>query len=185
MPHITDDLASLLAKARRPGDFYVSGVVETYPPGLSVAGIGEIALPLLPFQARQLVAAASAAPFGRGAETVYDPDVRRTWQIEPAKVKIASRHWPQTLQAILGRVGEGLGVDDPIEAELYKLLVYDEGSFFVSHRDTEKSPGMFATLVIVPPSDCSGGELVVRHGGREAKLDVRVADSAEIAFAAF
>jgi hypothetical protein len=58
---ITDDLASLLAKARRPGDFHVSGVVETFPPGLSVEGVGEIALPLLPFQAEQLVAAASAA----------------------------------------------------------------------------------------------------------------------------
>ena len=82
---ITDDLASLLAKARRPGDFHVSGVVETFPPGLSVEGVGEIALPLLPFQAEQLVAAASAAPFGRGAETVYDPNVRRTWQIEPGR----------------------------------------------------------------------------------------------------
>ena len=142
-------------------------------------------LPLLPFQAEQLVAAASAAPFGRGAETVYDPNVRRTWQIEPGKVKIASKHWPQTLQTVLARVGEGLGVEDPIEAEFYKLLVYDEGSFFAGHRDTEKSPGMFATLVIVLPSVCSGGELVVRHGGREAKLDMRAADPSEIAFAAF
>src|SRR5271163_3179220 len=182
---ITDDLASLLAKARRPGDFHVSGVVETFPPGLSVEGVGEIASPLLPFQAEQLVAAASAAPFGRGAETVYDPNVRRTWQIEPGKVKIASKHWPQTLQTVLARVGEGLGVEDPIEAELYKLLVYDEGSFFAGHRDTEKSPGMFATLVIVLPSVCSGGELVVRHGRREAKLDMRAADPSEIAFAAF
>jgi predicted 2-oxoglutarate/Fe(II)-dependent dioxygenase YbiX len=185
MSNITDDLASLLAEARRPGDFHVSGVVETYPPGLSVVGVGEIALPLLPFQARQLVASASAAPFGRGAETVYDPNVRRTWQIGPGQVKIASRHWAQTLQTVLTRVGEGLGVEDPIEAELYKLLVYDEGSFFVSHRDTEKSPGMFATLVIVLPSVCSGGELIVRHGGREAKLDMHGADAAEIAFAAF
>ena len=182
---ITDDLASLLAKARRPGDFHVSGVVETFPPGLSVEGVGEIALPLLPFQAEQLVAAASAAPFGRGAETVYDPNVRRTWQIQPGQVKIASKHWPQTLQTVLARVGDGLGVEDPIEAEFYKLLVYDEGSFFAGHRDTEKSPGMFATLVIVLPSVCSGGELLVRHGGREAKLDMRAADPSEVAFAAF
>jgi hypothetical protein len=48
MSNVTDDLASLLAKARRPGDFHASGVVETYPPGLSVQGVGEIALPLLP-----------------------------------------------------------------------------------------------------------------------------------------
>ena len=79
----------------------------------------------------------------------------------------------------------GLGVGDPIEAEFYKLLLYDAGSFFVSHRDTEKSPGMFATLVIVLPSHCEGGELLVRHRGREARLDLRCDDPAEASFAAF
>jgi hypothetical protein len=114
---------------------------------------------------QQIIAAAERAPFGRGPETVFDANVRRVWQIEPSSVKIASKHWPQTIQSILGRVAEGLGAEGPIEAELYKLLVYDEGSFFVGHRDTEKSSGMFATLVIVLPSVCSGGELVVRHAG--------------------
>jgi len=185
MSLLTTDLADVLAKARRPGDFYVSGAIETFPPGLTVQGVGDIALPLLPVQARQIIAAAAQAPFGRGPNTLFDPSVRRTWQVEPAKVKIASKHWPQAIQSILARVTQGLGAEGPIEAELYKLLVYDEGSFFVSHRDTEKSPGMFATLVIVLPSISQGGELVVRHGGREAKLDLRIGDASEIAFAAF
>ena len=72
-----------------------------------------------------------------------------------------------------------------MEAEFYKLLVYDEGSFFVSHRDTEKADGMFATLVIVLPSQSQGGELVVRHGGREVLFDLSVTEPAEAAFAAF
>jgi hypothetical protein len=67
------------------------------------------------------------------------------------------------LEAILTRVAETLGANGPIEAEFYKLLVYDEGSFFMSHRDTEKVLGMFATLVLVLPSTPTGGELVVRH----------------------
>ena len=74
----------------------------------------------------------------------------------------------------MARVAEGLGVAEPITAELYKLLVYDQGSFFVSHRDTEKAPGMFATLVLVLPSMATGGELVMRHKGREVRLDLRV-----------
>jgi hypothetical protein len=32
----------------------------------------------------------------------------------------------------------GLGVSEPVAADFYKLLVYDAGSFFVGHRDTEK-----------------------------------------------
>ena len=94
---------------------------------------------------------------------MVDTAVRRTWQIGADRVRIQGKHWARTLESILARVAEGLGVDEPISAELYKLLVYDQGSFFVSHRDTEKARGMFATLVIVLPSISAGGDLVVRH----------------------
>src|SRR6202022_4560267 len=97
-------------------------------------------------------------------------------------VRISGKHWERNLQAILARVADGLGAAEPIAAELYQLLVYDEGSFFVSHRDTEKAPGMFATLVIVLPSTATGGELVVRHKGREVRLDLRCDDPSEAAF---
>jgi predicted 2-oxoglutarate/Fe(II)-dependent dioxygenase YbiX len=142
-------------------------------------------LPLLPIQAEQLVAAAERAPYGRGRDTIVDTQVRRTWQIGAERVRISGKHWERSLQAILARVADGLGVAEPIAAELYKLLVYDEGSFFVSHRDTEKARGMFATLVIVLPSTSTGGEFVVRHKGREARLDLRCDDPSETAFAAF
>ncbi|ORZ29150.1 hypothetical protein BCR44DRAFT_1187505 [Catenaria anguillulae PL171] len=35
----------------------------------------------------------------------------------------------------------------PLEVHPYKLLLYTEGCHFVKHRDTEKEPRMFATLV--------------------------------------
>ena len=44
---------------------------------------------------------------------------------------------------------------------------------------------MFATLVVALPSSFAGGELVVRHKGREVRLDLRCDDPAEAAFAAF
>jgi predicted 2-oxoglutarate/Fe(II)-dependent dioxygenase YbiX len=185
MPSIVTRLAEHLRTARRPGDFYVRGTTELLPPSLSVDGVGPIAMPLLPVQAEQLVAAAERAPYGRGPDTIVDTSVRNSWQIGPDRVRIGGRHWPKTLVAILDAVAEGLGVADPIEAEFYKLLIYDEGSFFVSHRDTEKSPGMFATLVIALPSNCSGGELVVRHKDRTVRLDLRGDDPAEAPFAAF
>ena len=45
-------LANLLGKIRRPGDFYTRGKVELLPPSLSVQGVGPIALPLLPGRRR-------------------------------------------------------------------------------------------------------------------------------------
>jgi hypothetical protein len=76
-------------------------------------------------------------------------------------------------------------VSEPVAADFHKLLVYDAGSFFVDHRDTEKVPGMFATMVLVLPSIHSGGELVVKHLGREVVLDPRPEEPSEVGFAAF
>ena len=185
MSSTVTQLADLLGKTRRPGDFYARGKVELLPPSLSVQGVGPIALPLLPGQAEQLAAAAEQAPYGRGPDTIIDTAVRNTLQIGPDRVDVGGRHWPKTLAMILDAAARGLGVSDPIEAEFYKMLIYEPGSFFVSHRDTEKTPGMFATLVIALPSSCSGGELVVRHKDRSVSLDLRVDDPAEVAFAAF
>ncbi len=185
MSTVAEDFARILSTVRRPGDFYASGRIELLAPRIDVEGVGPIALPLLPVQAQQLVAIAEQAPYGRGAETLVDTAVRRTWQIAPDQVRIAGKHWSKTLDDIVARVADGLGVSEPIAAELYKLLIYDKGSFFVSHRDTEKAPGMFATLVVALPSQSEGGELVVRHKGREAKLDLRSDDPSEVGFAAF
>jgi predicted 2-oxoglutarate/Fe(II)-dependent dioxygenase YbiX len=185
MPSISAELAELLSTVDRPGDFFVSGTTELLAPRLEVEGVGIIALPLLPIQAEQLVAAAERAPYGRGQNTIVDTQVRRTWQIGAERVRISGKHWERTLQAILARVAQGLGVAEPFVAELYKLLVYDKGSFFMSHRDTEKAPGMFATLVVVLPSTSTGGELIVRHKGREARLGLHCDDPSEAAFAAF
>ena len=103
-------------------------------------------------QAEQLIAVAEAAPFGRGEQTIVDPAVRRGWQIAADRIRLGGRHWAEILKTIVARAARGFGIDDPIDAELYKLLIYDRGSFFTDHRDTEKAPGMFATLVIVLPS---------------------------------
>lgn len=185
MSDVCGELAELLSTVQRPGDFFASGRLELLPPRLTVDGVGQIALPLLPVQAEQLIALAERAPYGRGATTIVDTSVRRTWQIGPDRVRLDGKHWQATLDKAVALAAEGLGVDEPVSAELYKLLIYDKGSFFVSHRDTEKAPGMFATLVLALPSLSSGGELVVRHKERGARLDLANDDPSEMAFAAF
>ncbi|MSO99580.1 MAG: 2OG-Fe(II) oxygenase [Acetobacteraceae bacterium] len=185
MESLATDFAAALDTIDRQGDFCTSGTTELLAPRIVVEGAGPIALPLLPVQAEQLIALAERAPYGRGEETLTDTAVRRTWQIAPGKVQIAGRHWAGTIKTVLERAAEGLGVTDPVKAELYKVLIYDKGSFFVRHRDTEKAPGMFATLILVLPSLSAGGELVVRHKDREIRMDLRCEDPSEVAFAAF
>ena len=118
MSSITAKLASALGSIHRPGEFAISGKVDLFMPKLDVDGVGRIALPLLPFQAEELIALAERDPFGRGEETVIDTDVRRTWQLASDQVQIGGKHWQQTLDHILDKVANGLGVTDPIEAVL-------------------------------------------------------------------
>ncbi len=185
MDSINDALAAILQDVRTPGDFYAVGHCALHVPLIEVDGAGPIALPLLPAQAAQLIAVAERAPYGRGGETLVDTAVRSSWQIGADRVRIAGRHWTAMLDSVVERAATGLGAGGDVAAELYKLLVYDEGGFFVTHRDTEKSAGMFATLIVALPSVHAGGALEVRHRGREARLDLRCTDYSELAWAAF
>ena len=185
MSSIGTKLLNSLRSVERPGDFCVGGIREIFMPTIDVQGVGRISFPILPVQAERLVAIAEAAPYGRGEQTVVDREVRRTWQVNSAKVRFGGRHWDKTLAGLVADIALALGVGEPVAADFYKLLVYDVGSFFVDHRDTEKAPGMFATMVLVLPSTHSGGELVIKHLDREVVLDPRPEEPSEIGFAAF
>jgi hypothetical protein len=55
-------------------------------------------------------------------------------------------------------------------AELDKLLLYTEGGHFAPHRDSEKSDDMLGTLVVLLPSEHTGGTLTVEHQGDKRAL---------------
>jgi hypothetical protein len=176
MSSLVEQFVEMVQSIERPGDFYMSGTAEIPLPGLEIDGVGPVALPLLPAQARQLMDVAEQAPYGKGDQTLVDLAVRRTRQIDAAEIRLTSKLWPKTLERIVERAKDGLGVTGPVSAELYKLLIYDTGSFFVSHRDSEKRPRMFGTLVIVLPGAYTGGELIIRHQGQEVRRDLRCDD---------
>ncbi|MBF8301410.1 MAG: hypothetical protein HW394_1780, partial [Acidobacteria bacterium] len=179
-------LAETLAVVKRPGDFCTFGSLEAPMPRLDIEGVGTVSFPIPATQARQIIRRAVLAPYGRGQDTIVDTRVRKVWQLAPNEVRLSGKHWADTLSTIVTRVSEGLGAHkNAVTAQLYKLLVYDKGGFFVSHRDTEKTAGMFATLVVVLPSAHRGGEVVIRHAGREAVVDLSTQEVSQLTYAAF
>ena len=170
----------------RPGDYCTHGKVECAMPRLEVESVGTIAFPVQPAQIASLIEAADRAPYGRGSETVLDTSVRDCWQIDASKFTVGGGRWEESYGSILDNVAEGLGLPrDCIEAQPYKLLVYERGGFFTPHRDSEKAERMVSTLVIGLPCDSAGGELVVRHADRETTINVSARDPWELAYAAF
>ena len=179
-------LEKALAGVKKPGDYFVQGFKATPIPRIEVSGVGLISLPVPKEQVQKIIQRAQQAPYGRGQETLVDVSVRKVWQLSPNDVKISGSAWTECFEWILSRVKEGLGCQDVlVTAELYKLLIYEEGCFFLTHRDTEKAPGMFGTLVISLPCPHRGGELVIHHAGREAIVDLSAADISEFGFTAF
>ena len=93
--------------------------------------------------------------------------MRDTGEIAPAALAL---HWAEgALQGLLADVALALGLDE-VQAHLHNLLIYGPGQFFKQHQDTEKHPGMVATLVLVWPSAHIGGALRVVHGADEGRL---------------
>ena len=177
---------NLLKSIDRPGDYCFFGKVQAYMPRLVVDDVGLVSFPVRPSQARALIGVSEQAPYGRGLETLVDTSVRDSWQVDSSKVRLGGTAWESTLGSMVDEVARGIGCSsDRLSAELYKLLVYEPGGFFAEHRDSEKKVGMVATLVVALPVEGDGGELVVRHNGRECVIDLQVAYPDELSYAAF
>ncbi len=169
------------------GDFVTKGELPFLLPGLEIEKVGNVSFPVSEVESQLMIKAAQQAGYGKGLETIVDTSVRNVWEIDASKVKFFNPEWSTYLNKIKNQIAKGLGIpDEKIEINLYKLLIYEEGSFFLSHKDSEKEQGMIATAVINLPSKHTGGELQVRFSGKEEKIDFSdQANLYQIAYAAF
>ena len=179
-------LAGLIGSVDRPGEYCVHARTFAPMPRIEVADVGVLSFPLPPAQLDALIAGSEPAPHGRGEDTLVDRSVRHCRQIAPGRIEIGGTMWSGTLGGILDRAAEGLGCPEgALGSEFYKLLIYEPGGFFAPHRDTEKADGMVATLTVGLPAAGAGGDLVIRHAGRETVVDMRTDEPSELAWAAF
>ncbi|KAJ6457231.1 hypothetical protein C8R45DRAFT_844321 [Mycena sanguinolenta] len=167
------------------GQYAHSSVLDGVPlPCLSVDRIGVVGLPLSPRDADVLRSHAKQAPFGHGDKSVVDSAVRKTWEVAADAVKFTNPEWDKFIaDTVLKKAAQALGVTySPAIAprcDLHKLLLYETGSHFchwpVSCAEigfnTEKEPGMFATVIIILPSEYTGGQVRVSHGTKKATFD--------------
>lgn len=166
-----DALFGALETLDHSSRFVASGKASPAPL-VQIEGFGMVPLPVVPQLLEPLRSAADVAPYGRGPDTLVDPDVRRCHQVEARRVRLPES-FHAVLEGIVEEAASQLGVVGSADAHLYKLLIYGPGDFFVPHRDTEKEPGMFATLVVTLPSVFTGGALRVQHGSAEEVVELQ------------
>lgn len=181
------ELLQFLKNIKGIGSFAASGIKKYQYPGLMVEGLGEVVFPMNAIQARAVIKIAEAAPFGKGSQTVMDREVRDGWQIDASLLSFQEPKWDAYLKKIVQKATAEMGLkDQKVTASLYKLLIYEEGGFFKTHKDSEKEPGMFGTLVIGLPSSYTGGELRVRFEDQETTFAFAEASTkGKIPYAAF
>ncbi|KAF5374123.1 hypothetical protein D9615_008858 [Tricholomella constricta] len=123
-------------------------------------------------QLQALADACEPATFGLGQRDVLDETYRKAGKMDSDKfltsldvdkLGIVARVHVQLL--------EGDDVEKTVNAELYKLNVYEKDSFFKTHKDTPRGDTMFASLVVAFPTPYEGGALVLRHNDEEWTFD--------------
>ncbi|KAF5001951.1 hypothetical protein FGRMN_692 [Fusarium graminum] len=137
-----------------------------------------------------LVENCQPATFGFKNEDVLDEEYRKAGKMETDS--FCSNFSPyehgiiDTINQVFAQGGQyddrGLG----IKAELYKLNVYSAPSGkFKPHVDTPRSDRQIGSLVVCLPVEHNGGELAVRHGGREIVFDWASRSADTVQWAAF
>ena len=177
----TKELRDFLDDIEHDGSFFSFQSSKAYVnPGLYIPNYGSIGLPLPERDAQSIARVCKQAPFGKGDETVIDTSVRNTWELDSTEFQCQNPAWAGYVTTLLDHVVKDLGVGIKCRAEPYKLLLYEEGAFFKAHRDSEKVPGMFGTLVICLPSKHTGGEVHLSHGKEKRLLETAPNSSFDI-----
>ncbi len=187
MSQFETKLINSLAEIKGSGSFLSTDSQAFVFPGLEIKGMDEVAFPLNTLQIKELIKYAHKAPFGKGAETILDTNVRSAWEIDASEISFNNPDWKKFIAKIVEDIKPDLGIENhSVSANLYKLLVYEEGDFFLAHKDSEKEKGMFGTLIVGLPSKHTGGELLVRFDGQQVSVDFsELAGQYKIPYVAF
>ncbi|KAI0061741.1 hypothetical protein BV25DRAFT_1838889 [Artomyces pyxidatus] len=143
-----------------------------------------------PEQMQELSSACEPASFGLKQENVLDETYRKAGKLDSqAFVTPVVPERTSLTNIVREYLLEGKKSSLALSMELYKLNVYDKGSFFKAHVDTPRNANMFGSLVLVFPTPHDGGSLLLRARGEEWAFDsakaLAEAPAPSIGFVAF
>ncbi|KAK5120552.1 hypothetical protein LTR85_006208 [Meristemomyces frigidus] len=172
---IKDDIRDALEDIDSKGSFAAFSHLPSFvDPQLKVDPCGPIKMPLQDVDASRIIAASHQAPFGKGEQIIVDRAVRRTWELNHDQFTIENPQFAEVLSQAVDYCSQELSIETnsehTVEAQPYKLLLYEKGALFKPHTDTEKTPGMFGTLVICLPSKHEGGQIILTQNGEQKRF---------------
>ncbi|KAK0522609.1 hypothetical protein OC835_006517 [Tilletia horrida] len=137
--------------------------------GLAIEGIGPIALPIVDAAQADAIARVSkpgsASPRGQPLE------------VDGSKVSFKNPKWADGIKQAETHVADQCGVSGvPLTARLNRLLLFRPGDSISKSAVQNGGPRDFATMVIQPPSEGTGGRLIVHGQGWAEPKTLRLGD---------
>ena len=164
---------------------HCGGSLKLNRPAKLFTGSQVVEFPLSTDDMKQLRLQAEPATFGKGKQSTLDPEYRQALKLTAdSACNFDLSNW-----SILAQIKEVLlpHSKKQVLAQLDKVNMYSVGGFFKDHKDTPRSPAMFASLVLCLPSPFEGGQLVIKHRSGRKVYDWGKAaqDSCQVQWAAF
>jgi hypothetical protein len=196
--HWTAELKELIQNIEPLGSFvhHQSNLTNLPPltPHVSFDGIGRFGFPIANLLVDALIAKSTKAPYGKLDKTLLNTEVRDAWQIDATMVTVGGGDaWTLYFKKAVRDHCFHLGISKErfnrlgIQASLYKMLIYEEGGHFLTHRDTEKEVNMFGTLILQLPTSegFTGGDFTVTHQGVTRTFDLSAGSDNQLAMVSF
>ena len=108
---------------------------------------------------------------GKGKKTVYDKDLRNSFEILESNIKLESK-FNQELKKQVDQMAKALKHPKEVELKLSKMVIYEKEGRFKSHIDANHQPNMILTLSveIFMEGEKEGGELVLHVNDEEVTV---------------
>lgn len=138
---VKDDLLDALSTIEKSNPFAGFDVMGNLGNiGLQVHGVGPIdtSIGLKESTAKRLIAKARQAPCGKSSKTMIDTSSKSAWELDADQFSFSGTRWKGIMDILSPGIGIQFGIDGPIRAEVYKMLIYEEGASCKPHTEYDK-----------------------------------------------
>ncbi|GJE87378.1 hypothetical protein PsYK624_034610 [Phanerochaete sordida] len=139
---------------------------EAPNPVLKIDGLGTVGLPLSDRDAEAIKSQTVHATAKRGRRASAAKIAQDTWDVAASKVTLTSPRWDTFLQKAAEEVCRAFNTSPKAskpQCELLKLVLHEPGDSFLLNITAELPDGAFAAMLVILPSEYTGGAIGVSH----------------------
>ncbi|GJE87332.1 hypothetical protein PsYK624_034150 [Phanerochaete sordida] len=167
MERLCEDFGAALDDAGKQGSIFFQQTCPEAPnPGLVIADLGMLGLPLNPREAEILKTRCTPPAFPTNSDVPPQDATWGSWELDARMITFQNPKWSsflgKTVREVCNTLGVGYDSSKPT-CTLHKLVLHGPGSHTAPQVEITESPHTFAALTIILPSPHTGGDTQLWH----------------------